>query len=121
MGRSATTVARRALQRSSSMAAYSVGHFTITDRDAYQRYVDALVPNFGRFKCEMLAFDYNTPILEGNVPEGRTVIMRFPDLDVANAWYRDPAYQRWSVDRRAGTAPHLFTIIGERPQGWTGR
>ena len=102
------------------MAAYVVAHFTIDDEDAYGRYAEAFPPVFSKYGGEIVAIDDGRPIVEGTVPTGRTVLLRFVDLDTANAWWTSPEYQAIANDRRAGTTPHLITLIGERPEGWTG-
>ena len=102
------------------MSAYVVGHFTITDEEEYGRYAEAFFPIFSRHNGELVAVDDDRPIVEGTVPQGRTVILAFPDMDALTAWFNDPEYQRISEHRRAGTQPHLITFIDARPPGWTG-
>ena len=102
------------------MSAYVVAHFTIDDGDAYGRYAEAFPAVFSKYGGEVVAIDDGRPVVEGTVPTGRTVILRFTDLETANEWWSSPEYQKIAVDRRAGTTPHLITLIGERPEGWTG-
>jgi len=102
------------------MPAYGIGHFTIDDEEAYGRYAAAFFPIFERHHGKLVAVDDDGPILEGSVPLGRTVVLEFPDKATAMAWWNDPDYQKIAEDRRAGTTPYLITIIGDRPEGWTG-
>jgi uncharacterized protein (DUF1330 family) len=102
------------------MTAYVVAHFTITNDEEYGRYADAFFPIFSRHDGSLVAVDDDRPIVEGSVPQGRTVILAFPDMDTITAWFNDPEYQKISEHRRAGTQPHLITFIDERPAGWTG-
>jgi uncharacterized protein (DUF1330 family) len=103
------------------VTAYVVAHFTITDDEEYGRYADAFFPIFSRHGGELLAVDDNRPIVEGSVPEGRTVILAFADMDALSSWFNDPEYQKIAEHRRVGTQSHLVTFIDERPAGWTGR
>ncbi len=101
------------------MPAYIVGHFTIEDQDSYGRYADAFFPLFDKYGGELVAVDDQQPILEGTVPAGRTVILRFSDLDTARAFWTSAEYQEIAEHRRAGTTPYIITLIGDRPQSTT--
>jgi uncharacterized protein (DUF1330 family) len=102
------------------MAAYIVGHFTIDDEEAYGRYAEAFFPVFEKYGGELVAVDDQQPIVEGTAPPGRTVILRFSDLDTAKAFWNSAEYQEIAEHRRAGTTPSIITLIGDRPEGWTG-
>ncbi len=102
------------------MPAYVIGHFTIHDEDQYGRYTEAFFPIFERFGGKVVAFDDDAPILAGTALAGRSLLLKFPDKATAVAWYNDPEYQEIAKFRLAGTNPVLVTIIGDRPEGWTG-
>ena len=96
------------------MPAYVVAHFTIDDEQAYRRYAEAFARVIAPYNGEVLAADDNKPILEGEAPQGRTVILRFPDMETATAWWKSPEYQEIAEHRRAGTSPYLITIVEGR-------
>ncbi|MET0330928.1 MAG: DUF1330 domain-containing protein [Dyella sp.] len=50
-------------------------------------------------------------VLEGAPIEG-AVILRFPSMDEARAWYGSPAYQEAKAHRLQGGDYHLFLIEG---------
>jgi uncharacterized protein (DUF1330 family) len=50
-------------------------------------------------------------LLEGELPEG-AVIIEFPDMVSARAWYDSPAYQAAAEHRRAGSKSRAFFIEG---------
>ena len=102
------------------MPAYVIAHFTIHDQESYGRYAEAFPPILARFNGKLVAVDDKAPILEGIAPVGRSVVLEFPDKETAYAWSNDPEYQQITKLRRAGTEPFLVTIIGDRPEGWTG-
>ncbi|MGN2636286.1 DUF1330 domain-containing protein [Nocardia takedensis] len=56
--------------------------------DYLARIQDTLTPFDGRF----LVHGQPTEVMEGRWP-GSMVLIEFPDLDRARAWYRSPAYQ----------------------------
>ena len=49
--------------------------------------------------------------LEGDVIEG-AVILEFPDMTAARAWYDNPAYQAAAKFRHAGSTSKAFLIDG---------
>lgn len=100
------------------MAAYVVGHMTIRDRDSYMQYREGF---FSLMRTtpglEVVAFDDGAPVVEGALPPGRTVILKFPDQQGALAWYNSDEYQRLAETRRSGVDQHFIIIImRERPE-----
>ena len=75
------------------MTAYAVAHLRSVDQNAeiveYLRRIDAtLDPYGGRFVVHGVLPE----VVEGEWP-GVLVVIGFPDLDAARAWYDSPAYQ----------------------------
>ena len=75
------------------MAAYALAHVrqvTIGPPiEEYLRRIDATLEPFGgRF----IVHGGRTEVLEGSW-SGDLIILEFPDLDAARAWYQSPAYQ----------------------------
>lgn len=75
------------------MKAYAVGHFETVDFNAeiveyLQRIVGTLEPFEGRF----LIHGGDLQVLEHEW-RGNLVVIEFPDLAAARAWYESPAYQ----------------------------
>lgn len=58
-----------------------------------------------------LAFYGALDILEGEAVDG-AVILAFPDMQAARAWYDSPAYQAAAAHRRAGARGRMFIIEG---------
>jgi uncharacterized protein (DUF1330 family) len=76
------------------MAAYMLAFVRIKDVEAFQReYIQkahALVEKHGG-KSVAATEKYET--IEGSLPEGRVVILEFPSMEKAKAFYDDPEYQ----------------------------
>ena len=53
-------------------------------------------------------------MLEGNPIEG-AVVLSFPTMAEARAWYESPAYQEAVVHRHAGSEYRVFIIEGVAP------
>jgi uncharacterized protein (DUF1330 family) len=99
------------------MPAYVLGHLrklTINAQiiDYLQRIDATLEPFAGRF----LAHGGETQVLEGNW-RGRVVIIEFPDLERAKAWYDSPAYQALIPLRTAHSEGESFLVAGV-PDGY---
>ena len=58
-----------------------------------------------------LAFYGDVEVLEGSAMEG-AVILRFPDMAAARAWYHSPAYQEARKHRFQGADYRVFLVDG---------
>lgn len=58
-----------------------------------------------------LAFYGDFEVLEGSAMEG-AVILRFPDMTAARAWYENPAYQEARKHRFQGADYRVFLVDG---------
>lgn len=95
------------------MSAYVIGQLKINNRDAYQAYLDGFQPSFERHGGELLATSaQETEVLEGSWSLPRTVLMRFPSVDAAKAWYHDPDYQALANIRQANADTNLVIVEG---------
>ena len=54
-------------------------------------------------------------IVEGDWPGERTVVLEFPSLDAARAWYADPEYQSLLPLRHEATDSRILFIEGFQP------
>lgn len=79
-----------------------------TELETYSARVDA---SFEGHDMKPLA-DYGTlETLEGDEIEG-AVILEFPDMDAARAWYRSPEYQATAQHRFRGARYRGFIVEG---------
>jgi uncharacterized protein (DUF1330 family) len=74
------------------VSAYLVANYKLTNPDAYQAYVPAVLPTLEAHGAEVLVADYESEAVEGT-PHSVTIVLRFPSKDAAQAWYRSPEYQ----------------------------
>ena len=94
------------------MAAYVIVDLEITDpepyRDEYQRRVPATIAQYGgRFLVRGGAHE----TLEGDRPPKRLVVIEFPSVEQARAWYASPEYQALVPIRARYTRTHFFTVM----------
>ena len=74
------------------MPAYFIGNYTIINPKLYMQYVSKAMPLTIKHGGRALVAGEGTQILEGN-PGGTTIVLQFPSMDAAMAWYNDPEYQ----------------------------
>lgn len=95
------------------MAAYVIGAVTVHDPSWLEEYgpaVDALVQaNGGKY----IVRDLEPNHLEGagSVPTV-LVVLEFPSVGQAKAWYESPEYQHYIKMRQAGATGDLFLVAG---------
>jgi uncharacterized protein (DUF1330 family) len=77
-----------------------------------ERIQDTLDPYRGRF----LVHGGRPDVLEEPWP-GTVVVLEFPDIDAAHAWYRSPAYQA-ILPLRTGNIDGRTIIIDGVPEGY---
>ena len=95
------------------MTAHVIGQLDIHDRHAYQAYLDGFMPSFQRHAGELPATSSSeTEVLEGAWALPWTVIMRFPSVEHAKAWYNDFEYQQLVKIRHRTAATNLVVIGG---------
>lgn len=82
------------LAKQKNMPAYIMAFVRIHDFEAYQKeYLEKAGPIVVRHGGKALAVSQNPQIMEGTLPEGRLVIVEFPSIENAKAFYNDPEYK----------------------------
>ncbi len=99
------------------MTAYAVAHLRSVDMNAevvdYLRRIDATLDPFGgRF----LVHGVRPEVREGEWP-GHLVVIAFPGLDAARAWYDSPAYQE-ILPLRTRNADGVALLVDGVPDGY---
>jgi uncharacterized protein (DUF1330 family) len=99
------------------VTAYAVAHLRSVDQNAeivdYLRRIDATLDPFdGRFAVHGVLPD----VLEGEWP-GVLVVIGFPDLEAARAWYDSPAYQE-ILPLRTRNADGVTLLVEGVPEGY---
>jgi len=92
------------------MPAYVIADIKVTDTVAYEKYKalspGAVAGNGGRF----LSRGGETAVMEGAWQPNRVVILEFPDMAAARAFYDSPEY-REARAARAGAADFNMIIV----------
>lgn len=93
------------------MAAYVIGDVTVNDPEAYREYT-AQTPGTvqqygGRFIVRGGAYE----TLEGSWSPQRIVVIEFPTIEQARAWYASPEYQAILPIRLANSTANFLTVV----------
>ena len=92
------------------MSAYLIARVRVSDPVAYERYktlaAAAIEKHGGRYRAR----GGRTVTLEGEEETARVVIVEFPSLDQAQAFYRSPEYQE-AIAARRGCATGQFIVV----------
>lgn len=94
------------------MAAYVIADIEVTDPVAYEGYKSAVGATIAAFGGRYLARAGHTEVLEGGWQPKRLVILEFPSLAQAQAWYRSPDYAPLLARRQAASVSKLVFTEG---------
>ena len=95
------------------MKAYLVGFIQINDPEKYHSdYVEPVLPLIARHGGKPLIIADECMVKEGHLPDGRLVVIEFPDMQAADAFYDDPDYQPLKPVRQALTQSALAFVQG---------
>jgi len=96
--------------------AYVVAEITVTDPVAYEEYRKLVLPTVLAFGGQFLVRGGTRVQCEGKDDahhnQMRTVILEFPSLSQARAWYDSPAYSEAKALRQAASQGRLFIVEG---------
>lgn len=94
------------------MPAYIIVDVEITDPKEYEEYKkhtpESLVPFDGKF----LARGGETTTLEGDWKPGRIVILEFPTMEKAKAWWNSPLYAPAKLIRQRASNTRMIAVEG---------
>lgn len=74
------------------MAVYAIVQVDVHDAEEYAKYAKLAGPAVQKYGGEFLARGGEVTVMEGSA-RARNVIIRFPDIDTAKAFYNGPEYQ----------------------------
>jgi uncharacterized protein (DUF1330 family) len=92
--------------------AYVILTEAIKDRAGMDAYARAAAPVLAEGAVSVLAVDQHPQVLEGEWHGSRTVVLEFPSLEAARAWYESPAYQAAKALRQAAADTNAVIVSG---------
>ena len=91
---------------------YAIARVSISDHARYADYrsgtLDTLEPYDGRF----IVRGGETECVEGSWDVDRTVVIEFPSMEQARAWYHSDAYQELATVRREASTADFVLVEG---------
>ena len=75
------------------MAAYVIADITVTNPEGYAPYRPLAAASIAQHGGKFIARGGAIETLEGDWPAQRVVIIEFPSMAAARAWYASPEYQ----------------------------
>jgi len=75
------------------MSACVIGHITVKDEEKWAQYRAQVPATLAPWGAELLFRGQLAEVLDGQHRHTETVVIRFPDQAVADAWHNSPAYQ----------------------------
>ena len=92
------------------MAAYVIAQVDVTDTNAYQEYARLVPGTVAAYGGRYIVRAGRTEAVEGNWEPKRLVIIEFPDVERARAWYDSEEYREPKAIRHK-TATSSLTIV----------
>ena len=97
------------------MPAYVIADVDVTDAETYREYT-ALVPaSLEPFGGRFLVRGPEVERLEGDWEPHRLVVIEFPSLEQAHAWYSSPRYEEAKAIRLRASRGSLLLVDGYQP------
>ena len=94
------------------MAAYVIVQIEVTDPEtfaAYRQQVPAVIEQYGG---EYVVRGGDQEVLEGDWPQPRTVVLKFPSMDQAKAWHASAEYEGPKTLRQSASKGNMIVVEG---------
>ena len=94
------------------MPAYVIANVTVKDPVRYEDYRRLVGPTLAQYGGRFIARGGAIEVLEGGWHPGRLVIVEFPSMDQARAWWSSPEYAEAKAIRQATSEGTLLILEG---------
>lgn len=94
------------------MPAYVIANVHVHDHEGYERYRDAAPATIAAYGGRYLVRGGDAESLEGGWQPRRLVILEFPSIDSARAWYESDEYRAIVGGRLANASSELMLVEG---------
>lgn len=94
------------------MPAYIVVHVDVHDPGRYEIYKAMAPPSIRLYGGRYLTRGGAIEVLEGDWTPKRLVILEFPDMERARAWWHSPEYAEAKALRIATSTSHMLLLEG---------
>ncbi len=97
------------------MPAYVIACVAVNDPDTYERYRDEVKATVVNHRGRFLVRGGAISVKEGSWSKPCLVVLEFPTLAAAHAWYGSPAYQAILPLRLAAAEADVIIVEGAAP------
>jgi uncharacterized protein (DUF1330 family) len=94
------------------MPAYLLVQTELDDPEAFEEYRRRAPDLIARFGGEYLVRGGRFEHLEGDAPRSRIVVLRFPSMEAAKAWYDCPEYEELKRIRATCARSNIVLVEG---------
>jgi uncharacterized protein (DUF1330 family) len=94
------------------MSAYIVVQVEVTDPVRYENYKKLVPPSIKQFGGRFLVRGGKMETIEGDWAPKRFVIVEFPDVETAKAWWASEAYAEAKALRQATSKTQMILVEG---------
>jgi uncharacterized protein (DUF1330 family) len=98
--------------QSAATKAYYIAEFELTDPEGIKPYSAGVAATFKPFGGRFIVRGGKLVGLEGPPPASRTVIIEFPSMERAEAWYNSPEYTALRPYRQRSGGSRTYIIEG---------
>jgi uncharacterized protein (DUF1330 family) len=91
---------------------YAVVLLDVADAGLYGEYARRATAIEQRYGAVTLIASAATEVVDGSWPAERVVVIEFPSIDEARAWYADPEYQDLIPMRHRATTSTVLLVDG---------
>jgi uncharacterized protein (DUF1330 family) len=97
------------------MPAYVIYQGEVTDPERYEIYKPRAAASIEAAGGRYVVRGGDVEVLEGEAPAGRTVVLEFPTMEAAVAWYRSEEYTEVRKLREGAATARLYAVDGYAP------
>ena len=94
------------------MAAYIVVEIEVLDKDRYENYKQLVPPTLAAYGGRFVVRGGATETLEGDWSPQRLVIVEFPSVEQAKAWWASSEYAEAKALRQATARTQMLVVAG---------
>jgi uncharacterized protein (DUF1330 family) len=94
------------------MPAYAIALVSITDAGKYQEYSKLAGPVTAKYGGKFVARGVVDSVIEGKLPYTRAVVVEFPTVEAAKAFYASPEYEEARAKRKDAADFNMLIVQG---------
>jgi uncharacterized protein (DUF1330 family) len=94
------------------MKAYILVDVTVTDPTRYEEYKKLTPASLEPFGGRFIVRGGSTETLEGAWSPGRMVVVEFPSMESARAWWSSPGYAKAKAIRQSASETKMLVVEG---------